>query len=75
MSKIDREITAVLDDMGTQAAELVPKMFAKMADDDLGEEEMFRALATLMEETKPKTYDDYIKDLKLVFKQNGWLEP
>lgn len=26
------------------------------------------------EDNKPKTYDSYINDLKLVFKQNGWSE-
>lgn len=75
MSKLDREIKAIIDDMAEQAQELVPKMLAIMVDDELSEQEQMNKLAEMMEESRPKTYDIYIDDLKQVFTEAGWLPP
>lgn len=75
MSKIDREIKAIIDDMGTQAQVIVPKLFAVMIDDDLDEDAQTTKIAKLMEEIQPKTYEIYIADLKQVFREAGWKEP
>lgn len=75
MSKLDREIKAIIEDMSTQAQVLVPKMLAIMVNDELDEEEQMAKIAELMEQSQPKTYDVYISDLKQVFREAGWKEP
>lgn len=75
MSKLDREIKAIIDDMASQAQELVPKMLAILVDDELSEDELNAKLAKVMEDSRPKTYDIYIADLKQVFREAGWVAP
>lgn len=75
MSKLDNDIKAIIDDMAEQAKSLVPKLLTVMADDDLDEDELTTKLALVMEESKPKTYDVYIHDIKQAFRNDGWKEP
>ena len=75
MSKLDREINAVLDDCFKGAQDTLPKIIAIMLDEDLDQKDIEKKVLEFMEVAKPKTYDDYVNDLKLVFKQNGWAEP
>lgn len=75
MSKLDREIKAIIDDMAEQAQKLVPKLLAVMTDNSLSEEEGIVKITQLLEEAKPKTYEVYIADLKQVFKEAGWTSP
>lgn len=75
MSKLDRELKAIIDEMGESAKQLVPKLLAVMVDDDLGEDEQLAKFETIMQDVKPKTYDVYIADIKQVFREAGWIEP
>lgn len=75
MSKLDREIKAIIDDMSAQASELLPKLLVKITDEDLGEDEIMDAVAIIIKKSQPKTYDVYVADLKQVFREAGWIEP
>lgn len=75
MSKLDREIKAIIDDMTEDGLGLAKKMFAIMIDDDLSKSEVDAKLAVVMDEAKLTTYDEYIADLKQVFREAGWKEP
>lgn len=75
MSKLDREISAVIDDAGSQGQVIVPKLFSVMMNDELSENEITDRVEELLKDLKPKTYDVYVSDMKNVFRQNGWKEP
>jgi hypothetical protein len=75
MSKIDRELKAVIDDMAEQANALIPKMLAIMVDDDKDDDDKIAQVSKLMQDAQPKTYDVYIADIKQIFRQAGWTEP
>jgi len=75
MSKLDREITAVIDDIGNQAKDITPKLLMIMIDDDLSDTEKTSKMEKMIKESLPKTYETYIADLKQVFKEAGWKEP
>lgn len=75
MSRIDRELKSIIDDMAEQANKLLPELFNILLDDDVSEEIKNSKLQTFFEELKPKTYDVYISDIKNVFRNNGWIEP
>lgn len=75
MSKLDSDLKAVIDDMAEQAQILVPKLLAVMADDELDEDAMTAKISRIMEDSKPKTYDVYIHDIKQAFRNDGWKEP
>ena len=72
MSKLDREIRAVFDEAAAFAEPLIV-LVAKWLEE--GEDDIQGKTIDYIEEHKPKTYDDYTADLKLIFKQNGWIEP
>ncbi len=75
MSKLDREITAIFEEAFGTAQEMVPIVMGWMAEEDMTSEELTKRTADYMKEHKPKTYEDYIHDLKRVFKEDGWVEP
>lgn len=75
MSKIDRDIKDVLDDAFSQGEKLLKEILPLLLDENKAEDEKMTALSDALTKSKPKSYDDYINDLKLVFKQNGWTEP
>lgn len=75
MSRLDNDIKAVIDDMAEQAQTLLPKLLAVMVDDELDEDDIMQKIASIMEESKPKTYDIYIHDIKQAFRNDGWREP
>lgn len=75
MSKLDRELKAIIDDMGAQAEQLLPKMLVIMIDEDIEDDKKMAELSKMMSDAKPKTYDVYIRDMKQVFREAGWIEP
>jgi hypothetical protein len=75
MSKINREIKAVLEDIEAQAKEIMPELIILLTDPKTTDDEKRIKVIEYMDRIKPKTYDTYINDLKLVFKQNGWTAP
>lgn len=75
MSKLDREIKAVMEEALENGQELMKIIFPIMLNEDMDEDEKTQKLAEIMEANKPKEYDDYVRDMKLVFQNNGWTEP
>jgi len=73
MSKLDREIKAVFDEAFVTAEKIIPKMLGYMI--ELEGDELAEKIAEMLIEMKPKDYDDYIADLKIIFEQAGWIAP
>jgi hypothetical protein len=72
MSKLDRELKEIFEEAGAYAEPLMLQVILWMDEDVDNIEE--RTLAYIKEH-KPKTFDDYIRDIKRAFKDDGWTEP
>lgn len=72
MSKLDRELKEIMDDAFSQGERLIKELLPLFLDEDKDEDEKMAALTKVLEQSKPKTYDDYIHDIKRAFIEDGW---
>lgn len=72
MSKLDRDLRAVMEDAFSQGERLLKALVPILISDELTDEEKQEKLAQVLLESKPKTYDDYVHDIKRAFKEDGW---
>lgn len=72
MSKLDRELKDVMDDAFAQGEALIKALLPLFLDDEIDEDEKMQKLGEALEKSKPKTYDDYIHDIKRAFIDDGW---
>lgn len=72
MSKLDRELTAVFEEAGAYAKPLMIQVI-KWMDEDV--DDLEARVTAYIEEHEPKTFDDYIRDIKRAFRDDGWKEP
>jgi hypothetical protein len=75
MSRLNNDLKAVMDDAFSQGEKLLKELIPVLVDDDLDEDEKMQKLSASLEQAKPKTYDDYIHDIKQAFRNDGWIEP
>jgi len=72
MSKLDRELTAIFEEAGAYAKPMMIQVIKWMEEDVDNLDEL---VLKYIEENEPKTFDDYIRDIKQAFKADGWTEP
>lgn len=75
MSKLNNDLKAVMDDIFSQGETLLKELVPLLVNDELDEDEKMQKLADSLAASKPKTYDDYIHDIKQAFRNDGWKEP
>ena len=75
MSKLNNDLKAVMEDVFGQGEKLLKELLPVIVDEDMDEDEKMQILALALEKSKPKTYDDYIHDIKQAFRNDGWIEP
>jgi hypothetical protein len=75
MSKLDRDIKGIMEEAFEAGEKLVSQMVPILIDDDIDEDEKMQKLSEAILGSKPKTYDDYIHDIKQAFKNDGWTPP
>jgi hypothetical protein len=72
MSRLDRELTAIFEEAGKYAEPLMVQVIKWIEADVDNIEEL---TLNYIKEHKPKTYDDYIRDIKRAFREDGWIPP
>jgi hypothetical protein len=72
MSKLDRDLKAVMEDAFSNGERLLKEMLPVIVDEDMDEDEKMQHLIKTLEKSKPKTYEDYIHDIKRAFIEDGW---
>lgn len=75
MSKLDRDLKAVMEDAFSQGEHLLKELFPVMISEDLDEEEKTAKVLGALQKSKPKTFDAYIHDIKRAFIEDGWKQP
>lgn len=75
MSKLDREITLIIDDVGANAKAALEVFLPVIFNEDLTAEQKTKKIEEILETNMPKTYDVFIADIKQVFREAGWKEP
>jgi hypothetical protein len=75
MSKLDRDLKAIMEDAFSNGEKLLKELWPVIIDEDMDEDEKTQHLFETLKKSKPKTYDDYIHDIKRAFIDDGWTEP
>lgn len=72
MSKLDKDLKEVMDDSFSQGEKLFKELIPVIVDEDMDEDEKMGRINSVVSEMKPKSYDDYIHDIKRAFIADGW---
>jgi len=72
MSKLDRELKEIMDEAFSNGEKLLKVLLPIIVDEDMDEDEKMQFLVKTLEKMKPKSYDDYIHDIKRAFIDDGW---
>ena len=72
MTKLDRELKEIMEDAFEQGGKLMKKIGPLIFDEEKDEDEKMTLLLQIVNDSKPKTFDDYIHDIKRAFIDDGW---
>lgn len=75
MSKLDRDLKGIMEEAFAAGEKALKMLVPTLLDDDIDEDEKMKRLAETLQAEKPKTYDDYIHDIKQAFVNDGWTSP